>query len=223
MQEPHRTLVACWTGMENADVRMLQCVHLPLVIFWPFLAWTVMLDEDIPWHVTVCSNSSQTVSLLWLEGKQESFNEQEQTVLSAIISILCPYRLRKLPGEKLNAKSWDLQISGFPSPLQILGFLTGWLWTGAQAKTHWAIGTKHTNPLLGDCLAAWTQRCQAWGKLLIDASCSLTLHCMRGCREMNTHRRSQGKELELTPAMNNQLFCSPWPVGCNETEKKSNL
>lgn len=118
--------------------------------FWPFLAWVVMLAADSPWHMTECSNSSQPVSWWGLKINRK-VNLQEQTVLSCHLSafyILGGWQnyLEK-PREKLRVKSWDLYISLFPSPLQILGFLTGWLWTGPQAKTHRAISYNHTTPL----------------------------------------------------------------------------
>lgn len=135
-----------WWPAELAwQMQMWGCCsvqHLPLAIFghfWPFLAWTVMLAGDSPWCVTVCSDSSQPGSLMGLEGKQEIVNLQDQTVLSCHYQHFMSLEVDKQPGEKLKVKSWDLQISGFPSPLQILGFLTGWLWTGPQAKTPWAI------------------------------------------------------------------------------------
>lgn len=192
--------------------------------FWPFLAGIVMLAGDIPWHVTVCSNSSQPGSLMWLEGKQESVNLQEQTVLSCHYQHFMPLQVDKTTWRKAKGKilrSVDLWISfsvnSWVSWLDELELDLKPRHTGLSGyKPHHSSARQ----LLGSVDTEVLSTGQA------PYRCQLPSYsaCYEGVqRNEYTRRRSQGNELELAPAVNNQLFWSPWSVGCNETEKKSDL
>lgn len=127
--------------------------------FWPFLAWIVLLAGDISWHVTACSNSSQPGSLMWLEGKWETVNLQEQTVLSCHYQYFMSLEADKTTWRKAKGKilrSVDPWISSSFANAQFLGWLN-LNWTSSQ-DTLGNQGINHTPPLLGNCSAAWTQR-----------------------------------------------------------------